>query len=230
MKNLLKHLPWRRPSSPDLLRYWRWRSWRYGVRAVSHLALSKAELRNFIEEQKQQLFPLIRPCLAPKKSPRILDFGCGAGFFSAALAEQFDAEVLALDPIKSLLKKAPAHPRVNYILYQTEHWPAEAQNFDLIWIRHVLAGIPAQHLPSLAQKLMQSLRPGGKLFLYEKTGPFTPEKGDYWFQRPEAFYIELFKDIDLQVIARHKTLEEKISAFINDLSLPQNTLSQNETL
>ena len=215
MKKLRQLLPWRKPSSSKLLRYWRWRSWRYGPRSAAHLAWHEEELQAFLETQKKELLQLLDLHLKKSQIRQILDFGCGPGFFSTALAEHFQARVTAIDPIRRLLRKAPAHPHLNYLLYQPPHWPATAQNFDLIWIRHVLAGIPAAQLPTLAQKLTQSLNPQGKLFLCEKTGPFTPEKGDYWFQRPASFYVGLFKNIGLQPIKTQKELGEEVTLFLS---------------
>ena len=216
INKLVRLLLWRSPSPSHLLKYWRWRSLRYGPRSAANLACPKEELQAFLDTQKKELLHLLDLHLKKDKIRLILDFGCGPGFFSTALAEHFQARVTAIDPTKSLLRKAPPHPRVSYLLYQPPHWPATAQNFDLIWIRHVLAGIPAAQLPALAQKLIQSLSPQGKLFLCEKTGPLTPEKGDYWFQRPASFYAELFQNIGLQPLKTQKELGEEVTLFLSE--------------
>ena len=110
MKKLLQLLPWRNPSSSKLLKYWRWRSWRYGSRAAANLAYPKEELHAFLETQKEELFQLLDLHLKKNEIRLILDFGCGPGFFSTALAEHFQARVTAIDPIRRLLRKAPRIP------------------------------------------------------------------------------------------------------------------------
>jgi ubiquinone/menaquinone biosynthesis C-methylase UbiE len=109
----------------------------------------------------------------PGDEPRILDIGCGEGYFAAALARA-GAEVVAVDVAEEPLRRARArHPSLDVRLVQPEApLPFEDASFDVVW-----AGETIEHVADTSQWLSQVrrvLRSGGLLLLS------TPDHGPLW--------------------------------------------------
>ena len=96
----------------------------------------------------------------------ILDLGCGTGRFSEALAIQFDAEVVGVDPSRKMLEQArrkQRDPRVRYGLGRGEAIPLPDNSVELIFISMIF-----HHLvdPSrAASECRRVLRDGAIVFL-----------------------------------------------------------------
>lgn len=75
--------------------------------------------------------------LTGKTVTTILDLGCGTGRFTEALAEQFDAEVIGLDPSSRMLEQARAKQRLPRVQYRTgsgEAIPLADASMDLVFL------------------------------------------------------------------------------------------------
>jgi 2-polyprenyl-3-methyl-5-hydroxy-6-metoxy-1,4-benzoquinol methylase len=95
---------------------------------------------------------------------RLLDLGCGEGWFAAAAVEA-GASVLAVDVAEEPLRRARAlHPGLDLRLIDDEgHWELEDAGFDAVW-----AGEVIEHVADTASwlsELRRVLRPGGRLLL-----------------------------------------------------------------
>ena len=86
---------------------------------------------------------------APAEEIRtIVDVGCGTGRFSAPLADEFDAQVIGVDPSPAMLAKArskSAHPRVQYREGSAESLPVADGAACLIYM-----SMAYHHLPDAA--------------------------------------------------------------------------------
>jgi len=97
---------------------------------------------------------------------RILDLGCGTGRFSPALAEQFDAEVVGVDPSAKMLAIASTKSRdrrVRYCRARAEALPVTSGKIDLVFMsmsyHHVSEPVAA------ARECRRVLRGGGSVVL-----------------------------------------------------------------
>lgn len=95
---------------------------------------------------------------------RLLDLGCGEGYFGAAAVEA-GATVLAVDVAEEPLRRARAlHPGLDVGLIEGEgDWELEDGAFDVVW-----AGEVIEHIADTASwlsELRRVLRPGGRLLL-----------------------------------------------------------------
>ena len=102
--------------------------------------------------------------------PRVLDVGCGEGYFAAALVRAH-AEVLAVDVAAEPLRRAlERHPELDVRLVEAEAaLPLDDSSFDVVW-----AGETIEHVADTARwlsELRRVLRSGGLLLLS------TPDHG-----------------------------------------------------
>lgn len=95
----------------------------------------------------------------------IVDIGCGTGRYSAALANHFDARVVALDPSEKMLAEArrKASPRVNYERASGEALPLADASMDLAFMSMVFHHFA--HPDRVAQECRRVLRPNGVVCL-----------------------------------------------------------------
>jgi 2-polyprenyl-3-methyl-5-hydroxy-6-metoxy-1,4-benzoquinol methylase len=97
-------------------------------------------------------------------APRVLDVGCGEGYFAAALVRR-GAEVVAVDVAAEPLRRARAnHPALDVRLVEPEApLPLEDSSFDVVW-----AGETIEHVADTAQwlsELRRVLRSGGVVLI-----------------------------------------------------------------
>jgi len=108
---------------------------------------------------------------------RVLDFGCGAGRLSNALAEHA-AEIVGVDIAESMIAEAVRinrrPDRVRFVHYDGTRLPFETGSFD-----SAVSLISIQHAPPDVQlaclvELLRVVRPGGALVLQIPSHPVQP--------------------------------------------------------
>lgn len=88
-------------------------------------------------ELRQLWMDVLSSYVGDKRLKRILDLGCGTGRFSEALATQFDAQVVGLDPSHKMLEQArnkKVDPRVHYQHGHAEAIPLADSSVDLVFM------------------------------------------------------------------------------------------------
>jgi 2-polyprenyl-3-methyl-5-hydroxy-6-metoxy-1,4-benzoquinol methylase len=98
------------------------------------------------------------------RAPRVLDVGCGEGYFAAALVRA-GAEVVAVDVAAEPLRRARSiHPALDLRLVEPEApLPLDDSSFDVVW-----AGETIEHVadtPQWLSELRRVLRSGGPLLV-----------------------------------------------------------------
>lgn len=101
---------------------------------------------------------------------RVLDVGCGAGYFTAAVA-RLGLEVVGIDVAAEALRRAGAeHPGVELRLVDSgAPLPFEDSSFDVIWVGDTLEHV--HDTEAFLSELRRVLRSGGLLLLT------TPDHG-----------------------------------------------------
>lgn len=97
---------------------------------------------------------------------RILDLGCGTGRFSQALATEFDADVIAIDPSQKMLAIArgkPHEPRVRYEVGRAESIALESDSVDMVFTSMTFHHFSDRALA--ARECRRVLRDGGVLLV-----------------------------------------------------------------
>jgi ubiquinone/menaquinone biosynthesis C-methylase UbiE len=101
---------------------------------------------------------------------RILDLGCGTGRFAQALAGQFDAKVIGIDPSVKMLSIARGKPhdaRVQYAEGRAEAIPLERASVDMVFTSMTFHHFTDRLLA--ARECRRVLRDGGTLFVRAAT-------------------------------------------------------------
>jgi SAM-dependent methyltransferase len=115
---------------------------------------------------------------------RALDFGCGAGRLSQALAAHAD-EVVGLDVSAPMLEVARrldrSGGRCTFVLSQDPHLGAfPDDSFDLVYTERVLQHLPRPVLETYLAEFVRVLRPGGVAVLHCTTRPLWTLRGMIW--------------------------------------------------
>ncbi|HEX2132643.1 MAG TPA: class I SAM-dependent methyltransferase [Actinophytocola sp.] len=114
---------------------------------------------------------------------RVLDFGCGAGRLSQALAAYAD-EVVGVDvapPMLEAARRLDPPPNCAFVLNETNdlaRFPDRA--FTLVYSELVLQHLPAPVIESYLREFVRVLAPGGVALLQCTTRPLWTFKGVVW--------------------------------------------------
>ncbi|HEY7595480.1 MAG TPA: class I SAM-dependent methyltransferase [Actinophytocola sp.] len=118
---------------------------------------------------------------------RVLDFGCGAGRLSQALAEHAD-EVVGADvspPMLDVARELDESGRCTFVLNESDdlgQFPASS--FDLVYSELVLQHLPPSVIDGYLAEFVRVLRPGGVALLQCTTRPLWTFKGAVWRLAP----------------------------------------------
>lgn len=199
-------------TSLDEQVYWEDRARKLGSRAVVDRRYGDDELPRVTQRQMDLLFPPLRERLSDRDRV-VLDFGCGPGRFTRALADLVDGRAIGVDPVQALLDLAPVADNVEYRRMESGTLPVISGSVDVVWVCLVLGGIlRVRDLRKAAREIDRVLRPGGLLFLVENTTPAP--SAPHWRFRPPESYLRLFRGIDLHHVLDYEDFGETISAMV----------------
>src|SRR4051794_9676035 len=124
----------------------------------------------------------------PTSWGRVLDFGCGAGRLSQALAEHAE-EVVGVDVSASMLDTARALDRsggrCTFVLNEAADLRAFADaSVDLVFTERVLQHLPGALVEAYLGEFLRVLRPGGVAVLHCTTRPLWTSRGIVWRVAP----------------------------------------------
>lgn len=116
---------------------------------------------------------------------RALDFGCGAGRLTQALAEEFRFAV-GIDIAESMVEAARVynrHPdRVQFRVNTSDRLEGiDDGTFDFVYSSKTLQHIPPRHAYRYIREFMRVLHPGGVAVFQIRNGPYIPP--DSWRER-----------------------------------------------
>lgn len=124
----------------------------------------------------------------PTTWERVLDFGCGAGRLSQALA-QHAGEVVGLDVAAPMLETARGLDRtggrISFVLNEDPDLRSFPDgHFDLVYTERVLQHLPRSVLETYLGEFARVLRPGGVAVVHCPTRPMRTARGVVWRVAP----------------------------------------------
>jgi arsenite methyltransferase len=114
---------------------------------------------------------LVRNALAPVPGERILDVGCGQGFYVAELAEQVGADgaVVGVDSSPQMLalaaRRAEGHTGVSFQEAEATSLPVEDAGFDAALSVQVLEYVA--DVDAALAEIHRALKPGGRVVIWD---------------------------------------------------------------
>jgi arsenite methyltransferase len=114
---------------------------------------------------------LVREALAPQPGERILDMGCGPGFYAAELLEALGAEgsVVGVDVSEAMVgvarKRAEGRPNADFRVGEATALPVRDGEFDAALTVQVLEYV--EDAAAALRELHRALRPGGRVVVWD---------------------------------------------------------------
>ncbi len=134
------------------------------------------------------------------KPKKILDVGCGTGFCSRRLRDQFKgAKVCGIDLAPGMIEAARQQQsllrKIDYRVADLDQLPFEDNSFDLVFSNLTLQWVPK--LIVSFQELNRVLKPGG-LLIFSTLGPDTlTELRQSWAQVDKSVHVNQFVDMHI---------------------------------
>jgi ubiquinone/menaquinone biosynthesis C-methylase UbiE len=118
------------------------------------------------ESEISTLMSIARTLGIPRQFDRALDFGCGIGRLSCALASRFDS-VNGIDISQSMISQAAnlmKNRNCSFVVNSSGNLPFRSRSFDLVLSTIVLQHVPDQNLiRNYIGEFARVLKPGGLL-------------------------------------------------------------------
>jgi SAM-dependent methyltransferase len=167
-------------------------------------------------------WPAMRALLPPMRGLRVLDLGCGYGWFCRWAAEQSAARVLGLDISEKMLARARAEtaaPAVAYARADLERLDVPAGAFDLVYSSLALHYIV--DIAGLLGRVHGALAPGGR-FVFSMEHPiFTAPSRPGWSAEGtwpvDGYLMEGPRRTDwlgAEVVKQHRTIGTMLNRLI----------------
>lgn len=171
-------------------------------------------------------WPDLRSLLPPLAGLRVLDLGCGFGWFSRWAAEQGAAEVLGLDVSDRMLERARNMTRAKAVTYQQanlDRVTLPAATFDLCFSSLVLHYI--EDCPRLLSELHKALKPSGRLVVSVEHPIYTASLRPGWMTTAEgerSWPVDHYQQegqrvtdwLSARVVKQHRTIGTYVGTLI----------------
>jgi len=192
----------------------------HGRKSVMSLKISDQELDAETARQTPILMGMISEQLLGHERSG-LDYGCGSGRFSRALAKTIPGRVTAFDPCAELIQLATGNINVDYVSGSADGFFHECKHngttYDVVLAAQVL-GSPKLDLEATATGLVSLLSSDGLLIITDHM-PIVLPSGRWWRFRPAELYKSIFNrnGIDLECIGELQQLTETITVLAGRL-------------
>jgi ubiquinone/menaquinone biosynthesis C-methylase UbiE len=106
-------------------------------------------------------YKTVAKALSPQPHQRLIDLGCGAGFYAVRLKKDFQLKVVAVDSSAAMLQYFAGH-EINTVHSKIETLQT-SEKFDLAVMAGVLEFV--EHPEAVLKKCAELLSPGGRLVI-----------------------------------------------------------------
>lgn len=171
-------------------------------------------------------WPALRAMLPNLQSRRVLDLGCGYGWFCRWAREQGAAQVLGIDVSENMLARARADTKdaaITYTRADMERLELAPESYDLVYSSLALHYV--ENLDRLMGEVHRALVPGGSLVFSAEHPIYTaPAKPGWLGDTPgrRAWPVDRYLDegprsrdwLTKGVIKQHRTLATYLNALL----------------
>jgi 2-polyprenyl-3-methyl-5-hydroxy-6-metoxy-1,4-benzoquinol methylase len=159
------------PSLEDQRQFWDWHWQNWKERHV---------LNDWTERRAQEILGLIRGL--GLRQPRLLDLGCGRGWFTERLTEFGETHGIDLSP-EGIAAARERHPEIIYTAGNIYDAPLLRNYFDLVVSQEVIAHVEDQ--TKYLERAAEVLKPGGYLIITTGNKYVIDRLGDVgWVVQP----------------------------------------------
>ncbi len=159
------------PTIEDQRQFWDWHWQNWEQRKV---------LNDWTERRAQEILRLVQGI--PLARPRMLDFGCGHGWFTERLADLGEAHGIDLSPGGIVAARA-RRPDIAYMAGDIYEVPLPKDYFDIVVSQEVIAHVQDQQ--KYIQRAAELLRDGGYLIVTTGNKFVIDRLGDVgWVKQP----------------------------------------------
>jgi SAM-dependent methyltransferase len=170
-------------------------------------------------------WPMVRNMLPAMEGLRVLDLGCGFGWFARWARTMGAAQVLGIDLSEKMLARARAEtqdPGVTYRLANIEHLELPDASFDLVYSSLALHYI--EDFGAMCVAIRRVLVPGGHFVFSVEHPIYTAPSQPGWRTEPDGSKVWPINDYGLEgrrvtdwimpgVVKYHRT----IASYVNNL-------------
>ena len=184
-KTVIGPVKYRSKRGYDARRFWNDRFGRYGtsLRGAGDEGLSEEQNRQIYEEAASVLTGYLRDHVGDLASSRVLDIGCGQGFFTQALADQGVRSYTGIDITDVLFPELSRRfPEYRFLQRDVTADPLEGE-FDVVLMIDVAEHIVGDELMNAAMANVRRVLAPGKLFVI---GPLIDQG------RRHLFYVRFW--------------------------------------
>lgn len=135
------------PSIEDQRQFWDWHWQNWEERKV---------LNDWTERRAEEILKLVRGLQLPR--PRMLDFGCGRGWFTERMADLGEAHGIDLSP-EGIAAAQARRPDITYLAGNVYEADLPKTYFDIVISQEVIAHVEDQQ--KYVQRACELLKPGG---------------------------------------------------------------------
>ncbi len=159
------------PTIEDQRQFWDWHWQNWEKRKV---------LNDWTERRAQEILKLVQRL--PLARPRVLDFGCGRGWFTERLADLGEAHGIDLSP-EGIAAAQARRPDITYMAGNIYEAPLAKDYFDIVVSQEVIAHVQDQQ--KYIQRAAELLRAGGYLIVTTGNKFVIDRLGDVgWVKQP----------------------------------------------
>ena len=173
-------------------------------------------------------WPMLRAMLPCMDGIRVVDLGCGFGWFCRWAVEQGAAQVVGVDVSENMLARArtaTSSANVTYVQADLEQFDLPAAGFELAYSSLAIHYI--ERLERFLATIRQSLVPGGQLIFSVEHPIYTAPSNPGWMVDAngaktwpvDGYLIEGARRTDWLtkgVIKRHRTIAHYLNALIRN--------------
>lgn len=189
------------PSLDEQRSFWDWHWTNWEDRKV---------LNKWTERRAQEILAVVRSCELDK--PKLLDMGCGRGWFTERLADIGEAWGIDLS-IEGIAAAQAKRPDIHFVAANIYDAALPANFFDIVVSQEVIAHVEDQ--PRYVERAAQFLKPGGYFIITTSNKYVWDRLGDLgWNVQPPQHIAKQLSRRDLRDMLRPNFDVLKVSTII----------------